>query len=84
MAVGGIQGAQQNLALSGLRGVNAQTRAFGEGISQTLSAAEQTAQQSSGGGSSLATGAEVPSDTTRVSPTASGDPSRGTNLDILA
>ena len=46
MAIGGIQGAQQAAALSGLRGVNAQTRNFGEGISQTLQASEQVAGSS--------------------------------------
>lgn len=91
MAVGGIAGAQQSLALSGLRGVNAQTRAFGEGVSQTLETAEQvgssrlateSAPQSSG--ASGATSLETPSDTSRVQASSGSDGSRGANLDILA
>ena len=87
MAIGGIQGAQQAAALSGLRGVNAQTRNFGEGISQTLQVSEQVAGSSGAQSNLSARGASsVPtqSDTTQVAPVTSSDGSRGSRLDILA
>ena len=87
MAIGGIQGAQQAAALSWLRGVNAQTRNFGEGISQTLQASEQVAGSSGAQSNLSASGASsvpTPSNTTQVAPTASSDGSRGSQLDIMA
>lgn len=88
MAIGGIQGAQLTQAISGLRGVNAQTQAFGQGISETLQASEQiagapsTATASSNAAAVPESAAPVANDTTRVQPTGSADGSRGTLLDI--
>lgn len=79
MAIGGIQGAQQALALSGVRGANARTEALGEAVSQTLQAAEQRAQPGGQAG-----GLQTPADSSRVQPGASADGSRGTRLDVLA
>lgn len=88
MAIGGIQGAQLTQAISGLRGVNAQTQAFGQGISESLQGAEQiagaasTATASSNAAAGPENAAPVADDTSRVQPAAPADGSRGTLLDI--